>query len=675
MLQKIIYPTGGSTIFNFEPHQYTSNQTQTTTSTISQATLAGVSKSTLSTSNTTFTWPANAINNTGTIALAFSANNYPGFADPAQQISLTDITANTVVSTWTHQGDNSTPYNTSAQLTFVPAHNYQVTLSVEGTPPVSVGFSLTGQISQTTPIIKKGGGLRIASIQNFDNNNALLSTEKYTYNGVNIGKNDAAIANNYVKVEYRQAVCGSAPPCYCNPVVIYYSIYYYGTAGYSGQNFEGANMLYGDVVKTNYDVNNQANGKTEFTYNTSRAFTTVFNPTTPSGFDFIDNSQGLSSLPASEAYYSSNTDGSFSNLKYKAFSYGGPVFYAEPLAQVYRNYIDVPNAWYCNEAPQNVFTLYNYSILIGTAKLAAVTETDYTQAGPITTTIVYSYDNPSHLQVTRITTTGSDGKIKVIQNKYPADFTDATDGSDQLRAQSINNELIEQDVTKNGNPESQLVTTFASNHSSVLRSSVYTATNGLTLEPRVNFINYDIYSNITQQKKTNGVNQSYQWGYNAAYPVAQVANAPVNDIFYDSFEEGDGTSTLGDAKTGHYCFNGTSTAYTKTLSGLDVGTYTLTYWKKTGTAWGLVVNTAVAVTGTGYTISIPAGNEIDDVRFYPSAAQMTTYTYDPLIGMTSSTDAKGQITYYEYDNFQRLMNIKDKDGNIIKHTDYHYQGQ
>jgi YD repeat-containing protein len=54
---------------------------------------------------------------------------------------------------------------------------------------------------------------------------------------------------------------------------------------------------------------------------------------------------------------------------------------------------------------------------------------------------------------------------------------------------------------------------------------------------------------------------------------------------------------------------------------------------------------------------------------------MTTYTYDPLVGMTSSTDEKNQVTYYDYDNLMRLMSIRDKDGNIIKHIDYHYQGQ
>lgn len=53
--------------------------------------------------------------------------------------------------------------------------------------------------------------------------------------------------------------------------------------------------------------------------------------------------------------------------------------------------------------------------------------------------------------------------------------------------------------------------------------------------------------------------------------------------------------------------------------------------------------------------------------------QITTYTYKPLTGMTSMTDAKGQATYYEYDNFQRLKSVKDSDGHVLKSFDYHYK--
>ena len=54
-------------------------------------------------------------------------------------------------------------------------------------------------------------------------------------------------------------------------------------------------------------------------------------------------------------------------------------------------------------------------------------------------------------------------------------------------------------------------------------------------------------------------------------------------------------------------------------------------------------------------------------------AMITTYTYDPVIGMTSQTDAKGYITYYEYDELNRLLRIKDADGNILKENQYHYK--
>ena len=187
------------------------------------------------------------------------------------------------------------------------------------------------------------------------------------------------------------------------------------------------------------------------------------------------------------------------------------------------------------------------------------------------------------------------------------------------------------------------------------------------MERRLNLDKYDQYGNILQQEKAKAPNQSYQWGYYNQYPVAKVANAPVNDIFYDSFEEGNGTSTLNDAKTGHYSH---TNSYSKTLTGLDNTTYFLTYWLKSGSTWSLQTS-SITVTGGSYTISL--SGQIDDVRFYPSTAQMSTYTYDPLIGMTSATDVKGEVTYYEYDGLQRLVTIRDKDKNVLKHFKYHYQ--
>lgn len=70
----------------------------------------------------------------------------------------------------------------------------------------------------------------------------------------------------------------------------------------------------------------------------------------------------------------------------------------------------------------------------------------------------------------------------------------------------------------------------------------------------------------------------------------------------------------------------------------------------------------------------PAGDVwFDDVRLYPADAQMTTYTHDPVIGVTSVSDANNKPAFYEYDKLNRLNIIRDQDGNIIKHYQYYYQ--
>ncbi len=65
-------------------------------------------------------------------------------------------------------------------------------------------------------------------------------------------------------------------------------------------------------------------------------------------------------------------------------------------------------------------------------------------------------------------------------------------------------------------------------------------------------------------------------------------------------------------------------------------------------------------------------NPIDNVRVFPEDAEVTSYTWIPYIGMSSSTDMRGRTTSYEYDSSGRLKCIKDNNGNIIRHYSVHY---
>lgn len=66
-------------------------------------------------------------------------------------------------------------------------------------------------------------------------------------------------------------------------------------------------------------------------------------------------------------------------------------------------------------------------------------------------------------------------------------------------------------------------------------------------------------------------------------------------------------------------------------------------------------------------------NLLNSLRNYFPKTMITTYTYNPLIGVTSITPPNGQTVYYQYDDFGRLNSIKDESGSSVKDVEYHYK--
>ena len=52
-----------------------------------------------------------------------------------------------------------------------------------------------------------------------------------------------------------------------------------------------------------------------------------------------------------------------------------------------------------------------------------------------------------------------------------------------------------------------------------------------------------------------------------------------------------------------------------------------------------------------------------------------TYSYNPLVGVTTITDNKGDTITYTYDTVGRLQKIIDKDGKLLSENQYHYKNQ
>ncbi|MDR0863863.1 MAG: hypothetical protein LBO74_02890 [Candidatus Symbiothrix sp.] len=66
-------------------------------------------------------------------------------------------------------------------------------------------------------------------------------------------------------------------------------------------------------------------------------------------------------------------------------------------------------------------------------------------------------------------------------------------------------------------------------------------------------------------------------------------------------------------------------------------------------------------------------NMINNLRQQLPHAQVTTFTYKPLVGIETVTDWHGILTTYEYDGFGRLQTIKDENSRAVENHDYHYK--
>jgi len=251
---------------------------------------------------------------------------------------------------------------------------------------------------------------------------------------------------------------------------------------------------------------------------------------------------------------------------------------------------------------------------------------------------------------------------------------------------------------------------------------------------KLTFDSYDAKGNVLGLTKQGNKRTAYQWGYGQNLLIAQVENALPSEVLTCNFEDriGWNASTLQYAERdydGSVFINRARTGLVagvinNTTAGTAVHSFSTTpltislaapkrfifsAWVKSegpvAQIWLFRDSTtdptpAVASTSeTGKWVHIEqevlvpsnvtlltlrlsnqyagSGGRVwfDDVRLYPSDAQMSTYTHSPLIGITSKSDAANNPVLYEYDGLNRLSLVRDKDGNIIKKVTYKYKGQ
>ncbi len=345
----------------------------------------------------------------------------------------------------------------------------------------------------------------------------------------------------------------------------------------------------------------------------------------------------------------------------------------------------------------------------------------------VTTETEYYYDNSQHLLPNRIIKTIDHDEKETTVVNYPQDYTSGTTFIDALILANnisvpIESVSLRQDVSGGQTVISGQLFNYSDDGKGLLVSvKQVEAATGIDIAnfnfsnrtvgiipsagtPKTIFSPYSAYVTkatllkyqggaVAEAQGADNIIQSYIWDYDNQYVVASVKNALNKDIAFASFETlSTGNWGIGGGQVSTSSFTGArgysvSNGNTFTVSGLTTGKYKVSYWSQNGalTSAGTVVLTRQKGSWTYYeimfnnvtSVSLTASTNtvIDDLRLYPEGAQMTSYTYKSLVGLSSVSDANSNPVYYEYDTNGRLKVLRDVDGKIVSHYKYHYKGE
>ncbi|WP_192822824.1 RHS repeat domain-containing protein [Rufibacter sp. LB8] len=81
-------------------------------------------------------------------------------------------------------------------------------------------------------------------------------------------------------------------------------------------------------------------------------------------------------------------------------------------------------------------------------------------------------------------------------------------------------------------------------------------------------------------------------------------------------------------------------------------------------------------TAGGASMTVTGAGLLDELRLHPRGTHMASFVYGDAIGMvTAKTDPNGLTVFFEYDAQGRLKLARDRQGNILKHYEYHLKEQ
>ena len=657
VLVRITYPTGGSTGFEYEGNTFDNSTglSEDQYQWVSPGPSAflyrlsnGQGYSYLGNATKEFAIPDDPLSQMARVVLnvADVVNRTGGASGNFIRMQILEQGSQTIMYSYAFPLANASSVNYNV---IIPAGAYMLRVlfddgNYDARASIAVQYLAKPQLNGLASTYTVGGGIRIKRISDYDGISQTKTKRfDYHYTEPNAGSVPMEYSTGKLMSKPRYSKEGRYFISANNTVQPKY--YFERTASSNvsiSTSASGSAVGYSKVVI--YNGENGEAGKTEITY-INQADVYIDYPERAAGVPTLSNL--LNGKTDTQIDYTRRPDGQYLLAKSTSHSYRvdqkvrikAALLTSEPWTYGIRGCGHIDNVHY-------------YPMEMGWVQLIRTLERMPSQNNPlelVETLTEYEY-NPLNLQVSRQVQTNSRKEQIVQRTVYPLDYgtlASTNGGIKNLQDRNVIDVPVEQYTIRqepdgtNARVVAGTITTFQEDRPlpkevRILEQSVPTSMatfqpsnltpNSFAPDPRykqrLDYRLYDNKGNLRELAKSDDMSVTYLWGYNRQYPIAEIKNATYEQV----------RDALG------------------------------------GQA-------AVDQLASSATLTSAQTSQVNGLRQALPRAMVTAYTYEPLVGMSSQTGPDGITVFYEYDGFQRLKTVKDRQGNVLKRYQYHYTGR
>ncbi|WP_343608388.1 hypothetical protein [Chryseobacterium oranimense] len=273
---------------------------------------------------------------------------------------------------------------------------------------------------------------------------------------------------------------------------------------------------------------------------------------------------------------------------------------------------------------ENIADTQEYSTCAGNTRPAWVKNTketrkSYFDSQQYYTTISETTFSPFNHKELTSKTTDPEGNVTESVIRY------ATDTNNQrFISRNIISTALEGEKKINGTLVSKMETRY-DNTSNFYPTSIVNYDLAQNPETSVTFDLYDSKGNLVQSTDKGGISTTTIWGYHQTLPIAQIVGAKYNDL--------SGLSTVTNAIAASDADDDNAANEPALLAALE---------------------------------NLRKDQQLKN-------AIVTLYTHNPLTGITHILSPNGIKTIYEYDDYSRLVKVKNASSQLIKENKYNFK--